>query len=491
MKLLKKITIEDLAQFVVKSTLEHHVKHGKQQLSDDSVIRYTEIISSRLGLAGSLPMTLEKSAKLFDLTRERVRQITEIFYETQNSLPAKLSIGEKYAMSIIDEVQLCKNSMEAIDALELKGYFRGRKLTLEEIGLLLEWTNSKVVASRWKHLENTWLERESSLELFTSAALALRSKYDFLEISILRSNVANAELYTDNEIVETLRQNNRVGFSNGWIFIPRSFPNRAESSIFNQLLIAHGNCLRNDEAWEGLRREALGRTVSIPPSHNAVLESISQASDAVSVLNGISQLDKSKIDSYIEERGAYADSTMTKFVEAIKNSPTSCMHRYETINWAIKNGFKPSTIGQYSRFDERIREDSNSVLYIVGNKPSDEELELKSDSIRIQFEDVEYSTMLPALDGFILKIDPRWILSGRVHISNSFCRAHIGNYVVNCFCGNSENNASSIGDVEVLANGVIRPSARIVNHLVDEHRILPGKEFKLLFRSKHVVLTFV
>jgi len=484
-------SIEDLAYFIVRSVHVEAVARNVKKLSSAQIEQRTNIVLCRQGLEGSAPLTLAECGAKFGLTRERVRQIVGDYRDFRSNFRG-FKVAEKVVIFFLTEMSSSPDGSSAVLRLKELGHLRGRLLELEEIGEIVNWSGSQTAETKWRALLAKWGRRSRETETIHSSLVELRSKLDFVEMKLLRQKAKISTSISDTEVVERLREGGeRFGYCDGLLFVPRSKPNRVEASVIRQLLLSAEGKLEVDEVWIGLQRSSRQRSLALPNTKNAVINCVVQVCGAVELSGNQVSLNRTNLSGYPIQKSASTDSTLSKLIAEILRRQERCMHIYEIIEWAANEGFKPSTLMQYARYDDSFRGYDEQVVYVVGNSPGASELELKSDSIRLQFRDREYCLDDGSLDQLSIIIDPRWYFSGRINIPAPFARVNSGDFKLYCTCTGASKK-TLMGPLSVTfgsSNGVINPPNNLLNHLVEVHHLKLGNRFRLSFENKIVVLS--
>ena len=433
----------------------------------------TEVLMQRLGLNGQEALTLEEVSELIDVTRERIRQIQESFEKRTQT--QSMFWGSTFLDRVLYSLETCEDERDLVEMIKASQYFENKHWTLEKLKNLALWSQRRDLVLKIDelivNLKKNKFEEAEVKKIVRKTVLTSRSKYGFLDTSVLFESLSQFGIKTTERLRDTLTSEYpRVGIEGSLVFIPATEENRAISCYLNQLALSPAGELTIEELWTGLKRDASGRSYPVPPSAHEVSVCIDQVCPEVTMKSGGMKIGTDAAKNLLNRMNQDNETIIGRCFNFLSKAENRCKHRYQMVEWALLDRSKPSTILHFLTHDGRIREEQ-SCFYIVGNSPDESELNFINSTINVQYDEKTIvSESIQELEVNVV-IDPRWILSGRVYLGQIFGNLVKSDVSLVCrgFDGVCDENIGLAKTTTNRYSSILTIPSKCINHLIERH----------------------
>lgn len=433
--------------------------------------RTLSILKKRMPLFTNSPQTLEAIAQEWNLTRERIRQITNkwigwklkepVYLECLETLVNSLSESEdeeEFISKIEDSPNLGEIPLDASRLRAMCEFF----LLPELVG------NIDEISYKWEHAGE--VKNELQLEI-----QKLRSPIGLYDLSFLLNKFDLSRRKLEKIILSIYPRT--VFRGNLALARTKNLDTMFENSVAKQLLVAFN--LEVDEIIIGLERTASFRGVPLIGTKDDLRALvIFLAGDKPSYKNILANMLKpvslQKIDTWL--------------VEVFSETSGLILHSTELVSKALQEGINVSSLSVYLFKSPILRPQGGSVYSLVGSEVKHEDAEIYRKAVLASGKETELNFSIHA-DHIDLSIRPSLnvIASGTIFPPSELRQMFI-DYVFdsNCLCG----KLSSKQQVKFAPSGFWTGFTAMIRHGMHEHNMKADSKFIFIFDfdSNSVVL---
>ena len=431
--------------------------------------RISSILKERLLLFTNAPKTLEAIAREWNLTRERIRQISNKW------------TGIKLEQFL--EIQCLKDAVDCLSNSKDEDEFNSKIAEIPTIGdipisayrlkAICEFFNASELIGRIDTKIYEWENVEKVQNEFQQELKKLRSQIGLYDLTFLlsRFEVTRAELeLTINEIYpRTLIKGNLA------LARTKNLDTMFENSVAKQLFVASN--LGVDELIIGLERTAINRGLPLIGTRDDLRELViylagENPTYGFIATKMIKPVTLQIIDSWL--------------VKIFRESDSLILHSNELVTKAINEKINVSSLQVYLGNSPIIRSHGRSIYSLVGSKVESETVEMYRKVVLASGKASQIKFNVSS-GGIELKIRPNLnVITSGIIFPPSGLRNMIIGYIFDstCVCG----NLLSEQQVKFSASGFWTGFTAMIRHGISQHNMTKESEFVFVFNFENLAV---
>lgn len=424
--------------------------------------RDTEIIFRRVPWLSANPETLDNIGQEFNLTRERIRQITKRY--ERPDLPI---VGEIKLFARIDELLQAPVSYDDFRQSVLSaGIVIDEDFDCSRFLTLMEIFPKSIEFARLNSKIEEWSEQIKEADKLVEKISKFRRKMGFINAQYVASELG----ISVHSAIEAVKRRYPRSISSGDLILARTASNTStfEGAISKQLLLVEE--LDTDSLLEGAKRH--GRIRNDPMQD--------QESDYLKIIEILCGSPPSHEYFRAHQESEVEFNDLEKWlIYEFRSSRSGMLHRIELVRSAIRSKVNLGSVTAYCGSSPLLRPHGSGVFSLVGCTPTREEVAIHAELALAQDQTFRAEMSFDA-SNILYTFNPTLnnyasgVLMPSREVKELFNSAV---FIPRCSCGNIE----TVQVLKLKSEGFWTGFQSIFGHALSEHDYGVNSEFRIYF----------
>ncbi len=420
------------------------------------------ILKERLPIFTSTPRTLEAIAKDFEVSRERIRQITaqwaSFTYPVESEIPA---LSNAVALLGISE-----NEDDFYERQNIEDSFQEVYLTSARLIALCKFFSQEHLTVKAEKGIAAWDLIQSVDNNLKRDVKKLRSAMGLYDLDLLEEKFKISR----QDAISAIEANYPRNIIKGDLVLARTkhLDSMFENSIAKQLQVADG--LNSAELIIGLERTASNRGVSLIGDKNdlaSIIDELAGVDHSYACISSklIKQVELQRVESWL--------------VEIFSDHDSNVFHANEIVAKALRNEINVSSLQVYLANSPIVRALGNGMYTLVGRRVDEETLEIRRKMILSTGKISEISFEISS-SGIRLSVFPNInVITSGIIFPPAGLRQMVEGYAfeTTCIC----QGLVSKQMVKFSPSGFWTGFTSMIRHGISEHQMTIDSEFVFVF----------